>query len=436
MKKLPIYLCAGLLALPLAACGALKGSGASKVTFRDNFTVLRTLSEPEKNVVVTKMKEALKGVSKFSMEQKNLQETTFVKNEGTATASGQIYSNGYMKTVTTNKSETVSHGVKSVANKVVTEETWLNKNEKAVCYYAVTNDKYEKTESVGFGRILYEIEDEDKVVNQLADDLMLDLIYMIEDEECEYGLAKNGNYILQNTGISESYSAVTWGTNTKELHMLNRDQIYVEVSGKDYKIKDFTMYSDIITNRDPETGEWYKKDKTTSKSQSRISLTYANRKAVSDKVISELNVKVTGEYISSIDVMGALYNYNSETGIATPVNTFNAVSKKFTRTSYDNFHVVATFRPSLTNTNNAFALNGIAATYPTIGSSTMDTAQTSFVFREQMEGFKLVSTNGSEYIVLDVDAGGTVQPTFTVEFDFTGHAVNNLVCYVTSSGLE
>ena len=89
-------------------------------------------------------------------------------------------------------------------------------------------------------------------------------------------LNKDGSYTVIYSSVEKTVSAVEWGGGTKEYHVERKEQQVYSIS-KDYRLTTFSYYTEYKTNRDPNTGAWYKKEQKVSSSYQQIDYKYGDR---------------------------------------------------------------------------------------------------------------------------------------------------------------
>lgn len=87
---------------------------------------------------------------------------------------------------------------------------------------------------------------------------------------------KDGTYTVISSSIDKSVSAVEWGNGTKEHITSSKRQVVYKIS-KDYRLTHYYYYEEQQTNRDPDTGEWYKSTKVISRSYESKEYKYGQR---------------------------------------------------------------------------------------------------------------------------------------------------------------
>ena len=105
---------------------------------------------------------------------------------------------------------------------------------------------------------------------------------------------------------NETYSAVAWGSETKEKYVLRHEQTIMVVNG-DGEIKKLFYYFEYITNQDPNNNEWYKRNKKVSTSSIEVKIKYGNRKENTDLeafTAAQYSTEFMGTYTSSCDSTG------------------------------------------------------------------------------------------------------------------------------------
>lgn len=140
-------------------------------------------------------------------------------------------------------------------------------------------------------------------------------------------LNKDGSFTVISSSIEKSVSAVQWGNGTKEYITSRKIQEVYSIS-KDYRLTSYYYYSESKANRDPTTGEWFKKETILSNSYQRKDYKYGSRDSKSISSFTNLlngkqimlNARVLA-YSATATLSGDTYSF---TGGANLSNTYNA----------------------------------------------------------------------------------------------------------------
>lgn len=98
---------------------------------------------------------------------------------------------------------------------------------------------------------------------------------------------EKGSFVFIASAKNENYSGIAWGNETKEKHTLSQAQKIIVVN-KDYEIEKMLSFSEQYTNQDPDTNEWYRKDKKISYTSIEVKVTYKDTKE-NKELENELN---------------------------------------------------------------------------------------------------------------------------------------------------
>ncbi len=419
MKKMPFYLCAGILAISLVSCGSKSNANAKELEFQEGFEFVRELSFSEKqivrsNVLAQKDNVTKISVSVYSSEQNEL--ATYSSERGETI---ELFANDYTKRTYSHLEEETTGGATYNSTYEGTIEYWSDEEENAVVTYTKGND--EGIEFEDFDREVYTDDSKEEVVDggiheQLNSVINTALSTNIYED-------KKGNLFTFYSSVSETYTAVEWGTETKVLHQLERMQISAKFNS-DYEITQASYYYDLITNQDPTTNNWYDKDQTVEKYGVQYVLKYGTRTANESRV-AELNDYVDGEFIYNATPKAQYGVYDSDAGTFTAGSTYSAYTN-VVRKGYSDYHVQAYYNLSLSSTQNAFSLYMSKTSFESIGSTSSVTENVNFTLENSIENTATANVDDVNLIIAQEDS---MSLAFALEFDFNGEEVSNIVYY-------
>ena len=129
----------------------------------------------------------------------------------------------------------------------------------------------------------------------------------------------------------KTVTAEEWGGSTKEKIRIEKRQFVCKVNSNS-RITSYYSYSQTITNKDPKSGEWYKKEQEVSSTSLSAKITYGSRTSSNGKKDALLN-KFDSPYLLGIDFTVPVSVNNS---IYNPT-----IKTEKERTSMDRFHIVS-----------------------------------------------------------------------------------------------
>lgn len=415
MKKIPIFLCAGLLALSMSACGLNKSS--NNASFNDDLEFVKEYNAVEVAALQGKIYDQLKNVTKQTINYKSVQNYDLQSYEVKESGTCQFFANNYSKMEVSSSTTETSNGITETEKNSTTQEKWENSDKSVVCSYISSETNGEVEEN--FSRNIYDDSSKETYIATIYSSIT-SLMNYFSGSYSIYEDAK-GNIYSVISYISESYSAVAWGNDTKELHELTRSQTIAKVNSK-YQIVSLTYYEDYVTNQDPSTDRWYGKDVTVEKSTASMKLTYGTRKNNESRV-SELNNYTDGEYLYSVSLNGMYGLWDNETSTYTAGSTIYAESSNITRTSFTTYHCEAYFEISLTSSNNTIYFNANISYCDDIGTATFNNGTFNFLLPDVPDGmYTATNSDGVELLVSDE----AVSLYMVMEFDVSVDGVNNI----------
>ena len=306
----------------------------------------------EKREVASRVKEKIVAqVSKYTIKKTSNYTYDNYSSEGVEEHSANIYSNYYREETTKNTGNITQNGISYKENNETKAYSFDYPERKSIISYIIY-DSY-----VSFFHNQYSEEE----ANTARDNLQTSHLSSITEllSTGDYYEASKGGYAIASSYVEESRTGVAYGSETKEYVRINKTQTVVNIS-KDYKITSATRYSETITNRDPNTSRWYKKETTTKKETTSYSITYGKRKEGSlAKLIEEIEQPSLSLYTSVLsygyyDAQNGSFSFvNSQQ----PTHTFKMIKPSV-------YHFSFTFKHLFSISVNAFYLEVLYYKFP------------------------------------------------------------------------
>ena len=282
MKKLLIIGAATLLVLT----GCNKSSGGS---FDEKLSYEEEMSEVETVTLLGNIKKELSNLNKMELSYESKENADHYEMHVTAKGTITLYSDNYILTEGTTTNEETNDGLtvkKTVKTKV---ETGEHSSGKAIVTYRVLDDE------VTYNVQKYTDETKDAVLENLYTSNYSDYLSILNNHTAYKG--KDGYAFITST-YNKQVTAVEWGYGTKERINIQKNQFVCKID-KNYHIKSYYSYAEQITNRDPNSGEWYKKETTVLKNSQTIKFAYGNRASAGNKK-SALTSKFDSAYFQNV----------------------------------------------------------------------------------------------------------------------------------------
>lgn len=102
---------------------------------------------------------------------------------------------------------------------------------------------------------------------------------------------------VEESDISKKVVAVQWGSGTKEQVTIYKRQTIYSID-KEYRIKSGYSYSEHVSNRDPDTGEWFDEEKIIESSYFKYTFEYGRREKKSVETLNNLYEKTNNDFDS------------------------------------------------------------------------------------------------------------------------------------------
>lgn len=277
MKKVFLILILFALVCMLGGCNTY-----SAKKFNNNLVFNEVLSAKEKESLIKEIEAKWLGFSKVTIKTETKYESNAAYSKQTSQQVFKAYKNSLVSADCTLKVDDYSDGVKLKNTKNYQINIWdmaeantvLSSNNMngdtaytAISIYTVADkaDAYKKV----YLEVLDRIETITGSLNSLT------------------AYKTKSGYVLMDSTKNENYTGVAWGNETKERYNLNQEQI-IYVVNKDYEIEKVVYYNEIITNRDPDTNEWYSNSRKISSVSIEVKVKYGETKENAD-LISALN---------------------------------------------------------------------------------------------------------------------------------------------------
>ena len=360
MKKTKL---AVLLITPLLLVGCDKLS--NKSSFKENLSYERELEVAEKATVLAEVQNKLFIECKKAVkEETETTKTSHSEHKVTEKTTADFYNDLYFSVVT---EKTDYQKVDGVA---LTEKT----KEHTEIYDApallsvVTYSEKEDRKGATYSRNIYSEETAETTRSAFHNYYFNQIVDMDLSGLTGY-LAKGGKYAFVYSSISETRTPVAWGEGTKEYVSISKAQAIVEID-KDYKVTNVSMYSEVTANRDPDTQEWYSKEKAILTATAKAAFSYGTLSAAPSDKYQEAVDRVSGNYMPSGNITVEYGKYDSDARTFTPSSTVSASSSSKTTLSFSHFNIQATYLlPVGTDSVNAFRITAFGTIYDQWSSS-------------------------------------------------------------------
>ena len=284
MKKIFLVCLMVLLLFTLSGCNSYKAGKFNELTFKEEVT------GKDKEELINKIKDKWLSFASITMkgESKN-QANGFYDNEEFE-YKYTAYSNSVVHIDATGKTDSYEDGIKIKKEEKVSNDIWNYKEGSKIMYAEERNNE------TTYSTVSSYLESEASEAGKKVDLYALDLIQQMTEYMNNMNVYKTGKneYVLIDSLENETYSAVAWGNETKEKYVLRHEQTIMVVNG-DGEIKKLFYYFEYITNQDPNSNEWYKRNKKVSTTSIEVKIKYGNRKEN-----TELENKLNSAYKASL----------------------------------------------------------------------------------------------------------------------------------------
>ena len=301
----------------LASCGGAKWQ---------SYSYSRTLSSSEKNTLLFRVEEAtLAKISKLEIKGSSFYKTGLRESRSEGSILTEFFTKGEYYKEETTKVNSENRGVVEKSERTKKESLALFDEEKHL-YAAVSEDTLNGSYSYDQGAYPegYAVSDQ---LSSIFGTLSSTNVQAVENNKGE-------QFFLLATE-TESNSQVEVEHGFKVEHTVNRTQ-YAAFLNKDLTLKSFTLYTSSEKNRDPDTNEFFKKDKLYSENKTEYSFTYKDRADGSSKLSGIRQLAKEGYYLSNMPHLEVYYY--GEDGTEVNHEQFFEVDTK--QVSFSKIHVV------------------------------------------------------------------------------------------------
>lgn len=337
----------------------LSGCGSSKVSFKDDLKVERELTISEAAVVTNKVAEKIiDELTGFTEKGKHEESTVLGGYTEEWDFKLKLYSDNYARYEGTYNDTGTNYGVTISGSEKGVAEVFDDPDQKAIVELA----EYKSNTGIQYAEF-----DWDPYTDETAEETRKGFVKRVLNEydvypDLDYSafLLKGGTYAFIYSSVQEQTQYVGYESGTKEYHEEEKHQTIIKVD-KNYKVTSYTNFDDVTTNRDPATGEWYKKAKSVSHTENTRTYSYGKR-AASGKLLNKAIEKVSGEYIYNYGVCNAEYGqYDSATGTYTKGGNLSTSGSSFFYTcGFSKYHFEQTYSSYVGGDNNAILLKAAA----------------------------------------------------------------------------
>ena len=317
MKKTKILILSAILALTFSGCSGKKANKYNDYSFKG------AMDEVEKYAVLAKAQATLHDIVSLDVNSNFKYSANRHETSAQVTLSETFYSNYGLKFEEKEKVTETNDGIT-----IVDEVT-----RKGLSFY-------EPTTKLGISRIedskdgisfdvleLTEGKEEASFGFYMIEEIYTQLVSFIDDETAS-GFKNKKTYTFIKSNIQETRLPVDLGNETKEQVTILRQQQVLEINDK-YEIKSLTTFSDMQTNRDPGTAEWYKKVTLVQEQTTEYKYKYGTRKQGDySSVTSALNTGFI--FDPNLTVLGYGFNKPGDEWVPAAHGNLYRVSSKTT----------------------------------------------------------------------------------------------------------
>lgn len=245
----------------------LTSCNANNVSFKNNLKFDKLLGDAEQQEVFDFMEEQADRIVSIELNATSESETAFSEVKQEATTKYEFFTNGG-KTSTSFISNNKRYGVSYQTKRDTSYENWLLRfgGETKLVSCSMDSDKDQPTFNI-FAVDNYEQNKFATIFSQLIGN-------QSSSSNINPSLYQDGKgYALVYSKQTKEVNDVAVGSSTKEYIVSTNSQLVCRIN-EYYRITSITYYEDYSTNRDPETNEWYKKEKVLSTTKASGSVTY------------------------------------------------------------------------------------------------------------------------------------------------------------------
>ena len=283
MKKLLIIGAATLLALT----GCNKGSGGK---FDEKLSYEEEMSEVETITLLGNIKKEFANLTKIEMSSEREENADHYELHVTGKGLTTLYADNYIYSESTTTNEETEDGVTVKKTVKSTTETADHAEGKAIVNYSVEDDE------ASYNVEKYTDETKDAVLESLYTSNYNTFLSILSNNTAYKG---KSDFAFIASTYNKQVTAAQWGSDTKEKIVIQKNQFVCKVD-KNYHITSFYDYTEQITNRDPNSGEWYKKEQTVLKANQSVKFSYG-KKADAGSKKTNLTNKFNSAYFQNIE---------------------------------------------------------------------------------------------------------------------------------------
>lgn len=277
MKKGLLILILFVLVCMLGACNTY-----SAKKFNNNLVFNEVLTAKEKEDLIKEIEAKWLGFSKVTIKTETKYESNAAYSKQTNKQVYKAYKNGLVSGDCTIKVDDYSDGVKVKYTKNYQINIWdMSEENKIMNSSNISGETNYTTTSI------YVEADKQDAYKKVYMEVLDNIEAMTATFNSLTAYKTKSGYVLMDSTKNENYSGVAWGNETKERYSLNQQQI-IFVVNKDYEIEKVVYYNEIITNRDPDTNEWYDGTRKVSSASIEVKVKYGDTKENAD-LVNELN---------------------------------------------------------------------------------------------------------------------------------------------------
>ena len=271
MKKIVFIILLLLVSASLVGCTKYSAKSFNDLTFE------RRLTAKEKQEAITKIEENFISFSKVTAEVNSFEKYGQIDNSQSINFTVTAYRNFYVHAEGKRVEESKESGVGFKIDEKTSFDLWDNSELNTIMHKSANGDDVEFTTLYNY----LGAENPDDIKKN-AYSYVLTLIKTIAGNYNNYdGYKTKDGYALVVSDKSEEYTPVNWGNTVKEYYELEESQNIVLIND-DYQITEYVSYESYTTNRDPDTKEWYSRNKEISRNSVSIKVAYGSRKEKND----------------------------------------------------------------------------------------------------------------------------------------------------------
>lgn len=273
MKKVLLLLVVLVTAFSMFGCSSYSANKLNEIVFED------ILTYDEKQYVLERIDSNFLSCSKVTIDREAFLKYGQVDESNDSHMVITIYRNYYVHGEGTIKAKYIDSGVGYQNEKKAVMDIWCDEEMLAVIHHSLVGDdeKYQIVQSyLGASN-----PEQEKMKSY-------EYLWQLVKSTVNYntnlqGYKTKDGYALVMTDKDEEYNGVEWGSSVKQLYNLEEEQVIVLINSE-YQITEIISYQSRVTNRDPQTGEWYSKNKEIVRESVTIKIAYNSRKENPDGI--------------------------------------------------------------------------------------------------------------------------------------------------------